>query len=55
MHYRRALIPGGTYFFTVAFADRKSTLLIDHADGLREAIRVVKLCHPFEIVVYERG
>ena len=50
MHYRRALIPGGTYFFTVALADRKSPLLIDHADALREATRVVKLRHPFEIV-----
>ncbi|WP_237763201.1 REP-associated tyrosine transposase [Thiobacillus denitrificans] len=50
MHYRRALIPGSTYFFTVALADRKSALLIDQADRLREAIRVVKLRHPFEIV-----
>lgn len=50
MHYRRAQVPGGTYFFTVALADRKSTLLIDHVDGLREAIRVVKRRHPFEIV-----
>ena len=50
MHYRRALIPGGTYFFTVALAERKSTLLIEQSDGLREAIRVVKLRHPFEIV-----
>ena len=50
MRYRRAQVPGGTYFFTVALADRKSTLLIEQVDGLREAIRVVKLRHPFEIV-----
>jgi len=50
MHYRRALIPGGTNFFTVALADRKSPLLIDHADALRDAIRVVKLHHLFEFV-----
>ncbi|MGB9130470.1 MAG: transposase [Thiobacillus sp.] len=50
MHYRRALIPGSTYFFTVALADRKSALLIEQVDRLREAIRVVKFRHPFEIV-----
>ena len=50
MRYRRAQVPGGTYFFTVALADRKSTLLIERVDGLRDAIRVVKLRHPFEIV-----
>lgn len=50
MHYRRALIPGSTYFFTVALADRKSSLLIEQVDRLRESIRVVKLRHPFEIV-----
>lgn len=50
MRYRRAQVPGGTYFFTLALAVRKSTLLIEQADGLREAIRVVKYRHPFEIV-----
>jgi putative transposase len=50
MHYRRALIPCSTYFFTVALAKRKSTLLIEHADELRDPIRVVKLRNPFEIV-----
>ena len=50
MHYRRALIPGSTYFFTVALADRKSILLIEQADRLREATRIIKLRHPFEIV-----
>lgn len=33
MRYRRAQVPGGTYFFTVALAERKSTLLIEQADG----------------------
>ena len=50
MHYRRAHVPGGTYFFTVALADRRSTLLTDQADGLREIVRAVRLRHPFEIV-----
>lgn len=50
MYYRRTQIPGGTYFFTVALAERKSRLLAEQADRLREVIRVVKLRHPFEIV-----
>ena len=28
MHYRRAQIKGGTYFFTLNLAERKKTLLI---------------------------
>jgi len=35
MRYRRAQVPGGTYFFTVALANRKSLLLIELADRLR--------------------
>jgi putative transposase len=55
MHYRRVLIPGGTYFFTVALADRNSSLLIVQADELRESFRTVKRRHPFEIVIFEWG
>ena len=48
--YRRAKIPGGTYFFTVNCAQRKNnTLLIDQVETLRESMRVVKQRHPFEI------
>ncbi|MBU1396390.1 MAG: transposase [Gammaproteobacteria bacterium] len=50
MRYRRGQVPGATYFFTVALAERKSALLIEQVDRLREAIRVVKFRHPFEIV-----
>jgi putative transposase len=39
--YRRNFVPGGTYFFTLAMADRGSTMLIDHVDELREAYRSV--------------
>ena len=50
MHYRRAYAQGGTYFFTVALADRSSTLLTDQVDLLRSATRLVRQRHPFEIV-----
>lgn len=35
--YRRLLIPGATYFFTVRLEQRGSTLLTDHIDTLRYA------------------
>ena len=49
MRYRRATVGGGTYFFTVNLADRDRALLTDHAAVLRDAIRTVKIRHPFEI------
>ena len=48
-NYTRARVAGGRYFFTMALADRQSTLLIDHAERLREAVRQVKTRHPFQI------
>jgi REP element-mobilizing transposase RayT len=47
--YRRARIPGATYFFTVNLADRQSALLIERIDDLRAAIRHVRHHHPFRI------
>ena len=47
--YRRNLIPGGTYFFTVTLVDRTSTLLVDRIDELREAFPTVRMKRPFEI------
>ena len=47
--YRRAFIPGGTYFFTVAVANRRSSLLTDHVDLLRSCFRTVHRRHPFTI------
>lgn len=35
--YRRLLIPGATYFFTVRLETRGSTLLTDHIESLRYA------------------
>lgn len=41
-NYRRARIPGASYFFTVNLADRTSRLLVDHAELLRFAFRETK-------------
>ena len=45
MNYRRAKIPGASYFFTLTLADRTSSLLTEQVNILRE----VKDQHPFEI------
>lgn len=48
--YRRAWLPGGTYFFTVNLLERRGNdLLVNHIDLLREHIRLVKQRHPFKI------
>ena len=47
--YRRAFVPVATYFFTVNLADRSTTLLVDHIDLLREAIRYTRKRYPFVI------
>jgi len=49
VHYCRNRIPGGTYFFTVTLRDRKSSLLIQHIELLREAVRKTKHERPFAI------
>ncbi|PTU76013.1 REP-associated tyrosine transposase [Pseudomonas mangrovi] len=48
-NYRRARVPGATYFFTVNLRDRSSDLLIREVDLLREAVRAVRARHPFHI------
>jgi len=50
MRYRRANTPGATYFFTVNLADRKSHLLVEQIDLLRDVIRKVRQSHPFDII-----
>ncbi len=47
--YRRAYVPGATWFFTVNLADRRSRLLVERIDVLRDAIRHVRKRHPFAI------
>jgi putative transposase len=48
-NYRRNLLPGGGYFFTVNLADRQRALLTDRIDVLRAAFRQVRARHPFTI------
>lgn len=47
--YRRNRVPGGTYFFTVNLLDRRSHLLVEHIDELRDAVRAVRAKYPFHI------
>ena len=47
--YRRNLVQGGTYFFTVTLSDRRSTILIDHIGALRAAFRTARRERPFTI------
>jgi putative transposase len=48
--YRRAYVPGASWFFTVNLAERKDNrLLVDNIDGLRAAFRYVKARHPFHM------
>ena len=48
--YRRAYIPGGTFFFTVTLADRSNDALVRHVDLLRRAYAVVQNERPFETI-----
>jgi putative transposase len=47
--YIRAIVPGGTFFFTVAILDRRRRLLIDHIESLRAAFATVKARRPFRM------
>ena len=49
-NYIRNWVPGGTYFFTVALRDRRSSLLTDYVDALRGAVRESREKYPFTIV-----
>src|SRR6266702_6317044 len=37
-NYRRAFVPGGSWFLTVNLLERRQTLLVDHIDDLRDAV-----------------
>ncbi len=50
MRYRRDATAGGTYFFTVNLADRRTDLLVRHIDDLRDVMRQVKAAHPFSLL-----
>ena len=47
--YRRNRVPGGTFFFTVNLFDRRSNLLVERIDALRDAVRQVRARAPFHI------
>jgi putative transposase len=49
-YYRRALIEGGVFFFTVTLADRSSNLLVREIDRLRSAYATVKNKYPFDTI-----
>ena len=48
--YRRAWLPGATWFFTVNLAERRGNrLLVERFDVLRTAFRSVRARHPFQL------
>lgn len=49
VRYRRNFVPGGTYFFTVTLADRRSRALVENVGALRSAFRLARLQRPFAI------
>ncbi len=48
-NYRRAQVPGATYFFTVNLRNRSSDLLVRQVALLRECVRATRSRHPFHI------
>jgi len=48
-NYRRNFLPGGSYFFTVNLLDRRSRLLTEKIELLRQAFRYAKERHPFSV------
>jgi len=48
-NYRRAFVPGGSWFFTVNLLDRRESLLVDRIAALREAVAATRRSHDFEI------
>jgi putative transposase len=49
VNYRRSLLAGGSYFFTLNLAERRLRLLTDHIDLLRAAFRYARARHPFTV------
>ncbi len=48
--YRRRKMAGGTFFFTLALANRRSTLLIDEIGLFRQSYRLIRQARPFKTV-----
>ena len=50
-NYRRTLVAGGTFFFTVNLAIRReNNLLVREVRHFRESVGIVRARHPFQIV-----
>lgn len=49
VYYRRNRVPGGTYFFTVTLADRRSRILVEYINDLRASFRAVRRERPFQV------
>jgi putative transposase len=49
MLYKRVLLSGQSYFFTVNLADRQSNLLVENIQHLRQVFGEIKRNHPFII------
>lgn len=49
VRYRRNLIPGASYFFTVALQDRRATTLVDHIDILRSSFTAARAAQSFRL------
>jgi putative transposase len=49
VRYRRNLVAGGTYFFTLTLADRRASTLVDHVESLRGAMAATRERSPFTI------
>ncbi len=47
--YRRNRVPGGTFFLTVNLLERRSPLLVERIDALRDAVRKVRVHRSFHI------
>jgi len=47
--YRRNFLEGGSYFFTVNLRDRRSKLLVEEVNLLRQSIKAVQGKYPFQI------
>ncbi len=48
-NYRRAFVAGGCWFFTVNLIDRRSRLLVEQIEALREAVSATRHRFPFQI------
>src|SRR4051794_30195537 len=48
--YRRAKVEGSIFFFTVVLADRKTTVLVNEIERLRQCYRSVRQRRPFETI-----